>query len=224
MYRHIFLVSWSSLVGSSITVPVLPELFHGTESGLQGAMMTQRDNYASASNLASTLHLSHRLSTAGICTSGSVTPRGEPTLNVTASEVSAQVAVDRMAKQVKHLQDQFHEAARTAEDTRELRRLFENAGSSAQDFKGLLDAESHHRQQGLEAEREVRNKEFADTHAALQVARGRLSRLEGTQTVHTTRLKEIDDLADQIQNLQHHFDALRRAFEMSETERKVWVL
>ena len=48
----------------------------------------------------------------------------------------------------------------------------------------------------------------------------RLSRLEGASTVHSSRMKEIDDLGDQMQNATQRMDALQRALESTESERR----
>jgi hypothetical protein len=130
------------------------------------------------------------------------------------------LATERIAHQVHQLHDKVTDATRVADETRELRRLVERADATTQDFKFQLEAEAAHQHNIVEVERELRGKEFAETHAALAVTRGRLSILEGTVGVHTSQLKELGNVEDRVLAQHHRVEALERALASAEADRK----
>lgn len=137
-----------------------------------------------------------------------------------AAEISSSLATERVVHRVHQLHEKVGEATRAAEDTRELRRLVERADASTHDFRAHLEAEAAHQHSIVETERELRGKEFAETHAALAVTRGRLSVLEGTVGVHTNQLKELGSLEDRVQTQHHRVEALERALSSAEADRR----
>lgn len=139
--------------------------------------------------------------------------------SVTA-DVSHSVESDRLAQQVQQLQEKYFDSMRVADEVRELRQLVERTRASSQDFRLILDAEVTHRQHAVEAEHDLRCKDFAETQAALSVTRGRLSVLEGTTGAHSAKLKELSCVIDQVQTLQHRLEALELSTAAAEIERK----
>eukprot|EP00450_Noctiluca_scintillans_P035103 CAMPEP_0194542498 /NCGR_PEP_ID=MMETSP0253-20130528/84114_1 /TAXON_ID=2966 /ORGANISM="Noctiluca scintillans" /LENGTH=704 /DNA_ID=CAMNT_0039389123 /DNA_START=77 /DNA_END=2191 /DNA_ORIENTATION=- len=137
-----------------------------------------------------------------------------------AAKISSSLATERVVHRVHQLHENVGEATRAAEDTRELRRLVERADASTHDFRLHLEAEAAHQHSIVETERELRGKEFAETHAALAVTRGRLSVLEGTVGVHTNQLKELGNLEDRVQTQHHRLGALERALSSAEADRR----
>jgi len=128
-------------------------------------------------------------------------------------ELSHQLQLDRLSKQVRALQGQNSEVMTLVQE--QVRRV---ADESTTHLKTSLEAEGNLQNKNLEAERQVRTKEITDVQAALQVARGRMSRLEGTTSVHSTRFKEMDSLADQMRDLRRQVETLQRTLE-SDRER-----
>jgi len=110
--------------------------------------------------------------------------------------------------------------SRAAEESRELRRILDNSTICSKDFRLKLEEEAQHQHKVIDAERELRIKEFSDTHAALDVAHGRLAILEGTIGVHSTQLKELTGLADHVEILETRLETLERSFVSSDEERK----
>lgn len=112
-----------------------------------------------------------------------------------------------------------NESTRIAEEARELRRVLDSTGFSELDFRQRLEVEARHQHSAIEADRELRVKEFAETHSVLEVTRSRLSTLEGTTEMHSNQLKEMGSVAEQLQLQQERLESLERSLMFSDKER-----
>lgn len=130
-----------------------------------------------------------------------------------AVELPQQVQMDRLAKQVRKLQSQHGEVSRVMEEHAQLRHVVDEHG---QRLLALQDPDGN--RHSVETIREIFACDIADMHAALQVARGRISRLEGTVGAHTTRFKDLDSCMAGTESAHRKVDALSRAYEVSEVE------
>uniref|UniRef100_A0A7S1ASV7 Uncharacterized protein n=2 Tax=Noctiluca scintillans TaxID=2966 RepID=A0A7S1ASV7_NOCSC len=130
-----------------------------------------------------------------------------------AVELTQQVQMDRLAKQVRTLQSQHGEVSRVMEEHAQLRHVVDEHG---QRLLALQDPDGN--RYSVETTREIFACDIADMHAALQVARGRISRLEGTVGAHTTRFKDLDSYMAETESAHRKVDALSRALEVSEVE------
>lgn len=112
-----------------------------------------------------------------------------------------------------------NESTRIAEEARELRRVLDGTGFSELDFRQRLEVEARHQHSAIEADRELRVKEFAETHSVLEVTRSRISTLEGTTEMHSNQLKEMGSVAEQLQLQQERLESLERSLMFSDKER-----
>uniref|UniRef100_A0A6T8SH78 Uncharacterized protein n=1 Tax=Noctiluca scintillans TaxID=2966 RepID=A0A6T8SH78_NOCSC len=112
-----------------------------------------------------------------------------------------------------------NDSTRIAEEARELRRVLDSTGFSELDFRQRLEVEARHQHSAIEADRDLRMKEFAETHSVLEVTRSRLSTLEGTAEMHSNQLKGMGSVAEQLQLQQERLDSLERSLMFSDKER-----
>uniref|UniRef100_A0A7S1B3R3 Uncharacterized protein n=1 Tax=Noctiluca scintillans TaxID=2966 RepID=A0A7S1B3R3_NOCSC len=139
-------------------------------------------------------------------------------LSTSTLDISQQVQQQRLAQQVQSLQDQQSEVARFMEEHVQLRWAVE---ANADQLRVLQESDVNlQNRTAVEKEREARSKALAEIQAAVDVARGRVSRLEGTMSVHAGRFKEMDVNAEKLRVVQHGVEALQRAFDSSESQRR----